>query len=307
MFTIKTTLVVGASGGLGRRIVSRLVERGENVRALSRDPVNRLSGLHGTAAEIAEGDLRDQKSLETAVEGAHTVVYAAHGISPGDPGNTVASVDQVGFRMLVDAAETAGVRHLVFLSAWSAPGTAPCRFFAAKRDGENYLRQRAIPATVIRPTAFMEGHVLAMFGEPLLAGQKLVVLGRGRTPLNFVAVDDLADVVVGALSEQPEPGCRLIEVGGPASYTRIQTIQLLEAAVGLQADPEHVPLAVLRKRMAAAGSADPGLFYVLDAVISEDTHPRAYRWTEGVDGMTCPTTLETVIERWAATKAVPSS
>ena len=71
---MKPTLVTGATGFVGWHVARALLERGDSVRALARDPakLRELSGVQGV-----QGDLRDSASLERAVGGCSVVFHVA--------------------------------------------------------------------------------------------------------------------------------------------------------------------------------------------------------------------------------------
>src|SRR6266852_1260246 len=65
-------VVTGGSGGLGRRVVARLRDKGRNVRVLSRHPGDSQAGVEYTA-----GDLETNQGVEKAISGAEIVVHCA--------------------------------------------------------------------------------------------------------------------------------------------------------------------------------------------------------------------------------------
>jgi uncharacterized protein YbjT (DUF2867 family) len=69
-------LVTGATGGTGRLLVRRLLENGQNVRALVRDR-GRAADAIAQGAEIFEGDVTRPDTLGPAIEGVDHIVYAA--------------------------------------------------------------------------------------------------------------------------------------------------------------------------------------------------------------------------------------
>ncbi len=99
-------LVTGATGLVGSEVVSRLSRRGVPVRALTRslEKAARFSTLPGVTAAV--GDLRQPSTLADALEGVERATF----ISSSGP--EMADV-QTSF---VDAARSAGVRHVVKLS-----------------------------------------------------------------------------------------------------------------------------------------------------------------------------------------------
>src|SRR5262249_40579970 len=99
------TLVTGGTGTLGKRVVARLCEAGNDVRVLSR---------HGNAGrngiELVTGDLATGEGAEAAVAGTEIIVHCA-GTNNGDDDKA---------RHLVKAAARAGVKHVVFISVVGA-------------------------------------------------------------------------------------------------------------------------------------------------------------------------------------------
>src|SRR5262245_43885991 len=109
-------LVTGATGKVGCAIASALVERGEEVRALVRDP-GRAAGVLPAGAEPVGGDATDDASLEAAVEGCELVFN-----SMGMPEQWVRDegvfdrVNALGSGALAAAAKRAGVRRFLHTS-----------------------------------------------------------------------------------------------------------------------------------------------------------------------------------------------
>ncbi|MFJ8469289.1 NmrA family NAD(P)-binding protein [Streptomyces swartbergensis] len=80
-----TVFVAGATGNLGGKIVSGLLDRGETVRALVRPGIDEekrtaLDALRNKGLQVVEGDITDSPSeLAATLEGAHTVISAVQG------------------------------------------------------------------------------------------------------------------------------------------------------------------------------------------------------------------------------------
>jgi uncharacterized protein YbjT (DUF2867 family) len=110
-------LVIGATGGTGRHLVRRLLERGDSVRALARQPAD-LTERH-ERLEVARGDARDAASIDRAVQGVDAVVVAfgPRSLKKDDLQETLA-------RNLALALRKHGVTRLVNLSAWGAGDSA---------------------------------------------------------------------------------------------------------------------------------------------------------------------------------------
>ncbi|HET9820290.1 MAG TPA: NmrA family NAD(P)-binding protein [Burkholderiaceae bacterium] len=206
------TLVVGATGVLGRATTLELLRLGVPVRALVRERT-RAAELARAGAQLVEGDLTDPDSLEIACRGAGQVFAAAHALA-GRGANRSVQVDDIGHSALVAAALGAGVRRFVYTSALGAGADHPVDFFRTKHAIEGVLRASGLPFTVLRPSAFMEWHVHRLVGQPLLEHGFTVLIGPAHKPRNFVAVRDVVPFAVLALTGDTLHG-RTLEIGGP--------------------------------------------------------------------------------------------
>ena len=260
-------LVAGATGRLGTQIVSLLLGRRQQVRVLTRDP-QRAQHLRGEGLEIATGDVRDPDSLPGPMAGVDTVVSAVHGFE-GPGGVTPASVDHLGNRNLIAAAEAAGARRFVMLSVVGAAPDHVMELFRMKHRAEQLLRGSSLDWTIIRATAFMELWA-ALVGAPILKDGKTTIFGRGENPINFVSVLDVARFVDLAVSD---PGLRgaVIEVGGPENLTFNQVAAILARAAGKEISVSHVPLPVMRLASVVMRPLKPALARQIQAGVVMDT------------------------------------
>ena len=81
-----TILVTGATGTVGRRVVEQLLERGEHVRAVTRDPAR---AEFPAGVDVVRGDLADPASLESALEGVtgvHLITFGGAYFAPLETG-----------------------------------------------------------------------------------------------------------------------------------------------------------------------------------------------------------------------------
>ena len=117
-------LVTGATGFTGGCLARHLVGAGDEVRALVR-PVSQLraDGLREVGVQVATGDLGDARSLEAACLDVEVVYHiAATYRTAGQPATVYREVNVEGTRLLLDAAETTGVRRVVHCSTGGVHG-----------------------------------------------------------------------------------------------------------------------------------------------------------------------------------------
>lgn len=205
-------LIVGATGDLGSRITDRLIAQGEDVRLLIRPGHGKGDRLPHDAERVT-GDLKDPASLAVACAGVHTVVTTANASARGAP-DTVESVDLIGNRNLIEAAEAAGVGRYLFVSALGAHPDHPMPLLRAKGVAEQRLRSSSMTWTVLQPNVFMDKLIPIVVGEPALSGRPVTLVGSGRRRHSFVAMEDVAAYACAALTH-PQAASQTLVVAGP--------------------------------------------------------------------------------------------
>ncbi|HEY1389431.1 MAG TPA: SDR family oxidoreductase [Ktedonobacterales bacterium] len=265
-------LIVGASGRLGGLVARNLLADGGQVRAMSRTPAS-LAELRALGAEIAAGDLRDPQSLAAACRGTHVIFSATHAFN-GSGNNSPHAVDDIGNRNLIDAAQKAQVRHVVFTSILGARPDHPVNMYRYKYATEEYLRASGLSYTILRPAPFMETWA-EILGRSIVIQGKAVVFGRGENPINFVSVRDVARFAVMALGDSKAHN-RIIEIGGPENITQVQFVTLIEEVSGRKSRVRHIPLPMMRIMRVITQPISPAFSRQILAGIIMDTEDMTF-------------------------------
>jgi NADH dehydrogenase len=206
-----TVCVFGGTGFLGRRLVQRLGADGATLRIAVRSPSSDLSAVRA--------DVRDRQSVAAALAGADAVVNAVSAyVEKRDV--TFESVHVHGARTLAEEAARAGVARLVLVSGIGADAQSRFPYIRARGRGELAVREAFPDATLVRPSA--------MFGpgDALFAGladlvrilPAIPLIGGGRTRLQPVYVEDVADAIARILA-RPDTAGQTFELAGPYTYT----------------------------------------------------------------------------------------
>jgi len=234
------TLVVGATGQLGRRVCRELVAAGKTVAGMVRSGADeaRLEPLLAAGVELVEGNLRDAASLERAFGGMTAVVSTASASLSHQSGDSIQSVDLDGQLRLIDAAKRAGVSRFVYIS-FSSNMTTDAPLTAAKRSVEQHLQASGIEYAILRCGFLMEVMVGPLVGFDF-ANAKAVVYGTGDKGLSLVSMDDVARMVVLCL-DRPEASNAVIEFGGPEAVTLHEVVRAFEEVSGRPFEVQHVP------------------------------------------------------------------
>jgi uncharacterized protein YbjT (DUF2867 family) len=252
-----------------------LTSQGLTARVLTRDPA-RASHLAGPLVEVAHGNVRTPATLTPALEGARTLISAIQGFS-GTGGDSPTTVDWLGNQALIAAARAAGVEHVILLSVHGAAPSHPMGLMRMKARAEQALQASGIAWTIIRPTAYMETW-LELVGTPLVQTGATRLFGRGRNPINFVAVDDVARLVAQAVSD---PSLRnvVVEIGGPHNLSFRDVVQTVQQVTGVTGTVRHVPLPVLRVMTVVVRPFNGALARQAQAAVVMDT--RDMTWDPG--------------------------
>lgn len=212
-------LVTGGTGTLGRQVVTRLQRAGRPVRALGRHATDM-----NPAVELVVADLETGAGVDAALDGVEIVVHCA-GTAKGD---------DIKAKTLVDAAQRANVRHIVYISVVGADETpingpidrAMFGYFGAKHAAERIIAESGIPWTTVRATQF---HDLTLKTLEQLAKLPVMPVFGG---MSFQPIDsgEVADRLVELALD--EPAGLVASIGGPKIYPMDELARSYLAADG---------------------------------------------------------------------------
>ncbi len=227
-------LVTGATGFVGRGLLSRLVEEGREVRILLR-PSTRTPDLpRGLRMDVTLSALSDFRGLRAAMVGVEAVVHLAGAERAGS--RHLLTVDVQGTQALVQAAAEAGVQRVVFLSHLGAEPLSAYPLLRAKAQAEESIRRCGIPYTILR-TALLHGrgdHFTTWLAMQLaLSPLVFPIPGDAATMLQPLWVEDLVTCLVDALDD-PATRNQVFEIGGPEFLSLRTVVQLVMQETGIQ-------------------------------------------------------------------------
>ncbi|OKI42206.1 SDR family oxidoreductase [Micromonospora sp. CB01531] len=225
-------LVTGATGTVGREVVSLLLARGEQVRAVSRDP-SRADLPAGV--EVVAADLGDPASLTPHLTGVEAVFLIWPFTDPAVARRAAPEVAQA-------IAEHAS--RIVYLSA---PGAAdqPASFWA---EVERAVEASGAAWTFLRPVGFAANTL--MWADQIRAGD-VVRWPYGGAARSLIHERDLAEVAAAALTLDGHAGARYL-LSGPATLTQEDQVRAIGRAVGRELRWSEMPVGEARQMLAAA-------------------------------------------------------
>ncbi len=201
-------VVIGGTGLIGKKLVNRLRESGQEARAASPS-----TGVNTITRE----------GLATALAGAQVVVDVAN--APDWEDHAVLAFFETSGRNLLAAETAAGVGHHVALSVVGTDRLLASGYFRAKLAQEKLIKASLIPYTIVRATQFYE--FVGSIAQLATAGETVRVPPVLMQP---IAADDVAAVLADAALAAPLNGT--FELAGPEPLRQDDLVRQFLRATG---------------------------------------------------------------------------
>ena len=222
-------LLTGATGFVGRNLLPALLERGHEVRALTRDR-ERSEDRIDDRAEIVEGDMLDPPSLEGVFEDIDLAYYLVHSLGYG---TEFERRDRQAARNFAAAASEAGVERTIYLGGLGETGEDLSPHLRSRREVEALLREGDYDLTTFR-AAIIVGAGSASFEmvRQIVSRLPLVITPKWvRTPSQPIAIRDVIEYLCEAAAT-PETAGETLEIGGPEVLSYQEMMERTAAAMG---------------------------------------------------------------------------
>ncbi|MFB6117985.1 NAD(P)H-binding protein [Halosegnis sp.] len=207
------TLVVGATGFVGRRLVRALHEQGHDVVAFSRSA---SETAFPDGVEPFDGDMGDPDTLGGLCEDVDVAYYLLHSLTSAN----FAELDRRYAARFRDMATAAGVDRVVYLSGISGDETDLSPHLASRREVETVLADGSFDLTVLR-AAIIIGPESASFRivDDLTDRLPVMVVPKWvRTPCQPIGIDDTVEYLVRLLDAEETRG-GTYDIGAPAVWS----------------------------------------------------------------------------------------
>ena len=214
---MKRILITGATGFIGRNVADRLLDEGERVRVLVRDPENLKRSIR-QRADIVVGDLSRPEDAWRAAEGMDVVLHLAAVAKAWGPMSEFWAINVRGVGHLLRAAHETGVQTFVHTSTvLGLPPYEPAAVDGAaarltpyeetKRASEELLdayRGSGLSIVIVRPTRvygpgpLSDANGVTKLVDLFIRGRFRLRLADGDVLANYVHVADVADGIIRA-------------------------------------------------------------------------------------------------------------
>jgi len=194
-------VVIGGTGLIGSKTVSRLLALGHEVIAAS--PASGVNTITG-------------EGLAEVMTGTDVVVDLAN--SPSFEDKAVMEFFDTAGRNLMAAERTAGVKHHIALSVVGTDRLQDSGYFRAKAAQEYLIRTSGLPYTIVHSTQFFE-----FLGGIVKAAGPATTIRMTSAFIQPIASDDVADAMTKVTIGAPQN--RIVEIGGPDKFSMADLVE----------------------------------------------------------------------------------
>ncbi|MEM1378876.1 MAG: NmrA family NAD(P)-binding protein, partial [Pseudomonadota bacterium] len=237
------------TGKTGSRVVRKLEAKGVAVR-------------RGSRGSETPFDWEDPATWAPALSGV-SKAYVTYFPDLAFPG----AVEKL--EAFTKVAVESGLHHIVLLSGRG-------EHFAGM--GEDIVRNSGLPFTIVRAAWFAQNFSEGYLRDPILGG--VLPMPGGDMPEPIIDIDDIADVVVAALTEEGHLGQRY-EVTGPRLMTFAEMAEVLSMVLGRHI--QHVPITFDAFHANVAASGDDFVADVFTQIARETLDGRNAHISDGVE------------------------
>lgn len=242
----KTILVTGSTGQVGGAVAKQLLMHGFKVRAFTfrgnaEGESEKRKQLQQLGAEIFDGDMSDENSLTEAMKN----VYGVFSVQPPSfPPSKEADEYEYNLGINVaSAAKKSDVQQFVYSSVLGSERRAAYRPLF-KYQNEEHIWKSGLPATIFKPSLFMETFCLPFYG---LAEAKLYNAAPFELAMPIISAEDIG-VFVRLAFQRPEDFVgKSINIAGD-SLTISAIAETLSRKFGKQIIPVQIPLEAVKKQ-----------------------------------------------------------
>lgn len=218
----KRTLLTGATGYVGGRLLTLLQNQKVQVRCLTRRP-EALEDRRSATTEIVAGDVLNRDSLKTIFDGVETAYYLVH--SMGAEGN-FEEQDRIAASNFAEAATLAGVHRIIYLGGLGNPDHELSKHLRSRQETGDALRAHHAQVIEFRASIVIgSGSLSFEMIRALVERLPVMICPRWvHVQAQPIAIEDLLAYLIAVL-DFPTSGSQVFEIGGPDQVSYGQIMQ----------------------------------------------------------------------------------
>ena len=281
-------VVTAPTSTIGRQVLGTILDAGEPVRVIARDP-SRLSPQTRGRVEVVQGSHSDGDVVDRAFEGADAVFW----LVPADPRAPSAEAAYVGFsRPACAAFRSQGVKHVVGVSALGR-GTAvagQAGHVSASLKMDDLIAGTGVSYRALLNPSFMDNILRQL--EPIRNQGVFFWPIDGDRKVPACATRDIAAVAARLLLDRSWNGQGSVAVLGPEDLSYNDMAGIMSEALGRPVRFQQVPAESLRSRLTGNGYSEPMAQAMIDMLVAKD------RGLDNAEPRTPEATTPTSFRQW---------
>ena len=241
----KTILLTGATGFVGRAVTPALKAAGWHVRCMTRNV--EAARRRDPDADWVHGDVSDEKSCTSAVQGCAAALYLVHGIGEGDDYH---AREVEAARVFASVAGAAGMERIVYLGG-VAPNGRGSNHLRSRIDVGETLRSGPVRTIELRASMIVgHGSLSWLIVRDLTARLPVMVLPRWlKSRTEPVAIDDVVAALVGAV-EMEAVVSNWFDIPGPQALSGKEILEQTARVMQLR-QPRMISVPLLTPRLSS--------------------------------------------------------
>jgi uncharacterized protein YbjT (DUF2867 family) len=287
-------VVTTPTGTIGRQVVADLLDRGEPIRVIARDP-GRLPPHVRERVEVVEGSHGDSDVVERAFAGADAVFWVVPP-NPRAPSVEAAYVDFT--RPACDACQHQGVARVVGVSALGRGVARNAGLVSASLAMDDLIASTGVSYRALTMPSFMDNllrQVATIKGQGLFFSP---IAGDRKLPT--CATRDVATVAATLLLDTSWRGVGSVPVLGPEDLSFDDMAQVMSEVLGKPVRFQQVPGEELKARLMERGTSEPMAQGTLDMLTAKD------QGLDNAEPRTPQATTPTTFRQWCEEVLAPA-
>ncbi len=222
--------VTGATGYIGGRLVTKLLDEGHEVVCLARNPAKLAARPWHDAVEVRRADVLDRASLDAALAGCEAAYYLVHSMGSS---TDFENADRTAAEHFAAAAEHAGLQRIVYLGGLGSEDDQLSPHLSSRHEVGRVLASGATPVTELRAAVIIGSgsvsfEMLRYLTEVL---PMMVTPSWVQTRCQPIAIRDVLSYLVAVLED--DDTSHIYEIGGPDVLTYAEMMQAYAEVAGL--------------------------------------------------------------------------
>jgi uncharacterized protein YbjT (DUF2867 family) len=245
--------LTGATGYVGQRLLSGLLEDKIDIRALVRkQSINKINNDVRSRLEIVNGDVTDIKSISGLLNECEAVIYI-----PGllrefqEKGITFQAIHFEGVQNLISEATRSGVKRFILISANGVRRNASTEYLKTKYYAEEFLKQSNLNWTILRPSVIFgdeekgyQNFIAVILGLLKMMPFFVPVIGDGKYRFQPISIQNLSEVVTRCI-RLPETCEKVYHLCGKEIFSYNELIEIISSLLGKKKIRLHLPLGIM--------------------------------------------------------------